>query len=222
MHAAQRSRKARRFEGPAILLGVLICAMSFSSTAAKLYKWVDENGSVHYSSQLPPAQSKKEHQQLNSQGMVLTTKEAPRPPEELAREAEAQRKLEEQQKEEARLKAEQDAQDRVLLLTYSSEAEIEHARENRMEVIDSVIRLINSSIEITQEKLDMLKQSAEQNYISHGNPVPGGLAQKIEHFERKIESRSAQLAAKTEEKEKIRQKYELDMERYRELNVTSN
>ena len=207
---------------PGLCLAGLLCVFNTQSMAGALYKWVDENGAVRYSDQLPPKQSQKGHQQLNSQGVVLTTKEAARSPEEVAIEAEAQRTLEKQQREEARLKTIQDQQDRVLLLTFSSEEEIEHARENRIEVIDSVIRLIQNSIEGTQSQLDKLNNSAQVGYIAKGKEVPGGLAQKIEHFQRKIENRSAQLEAREEEKDKISAKYDLDLERFRLLRSASN
>jgi len=206
----------------ALLLGALLSAAGSQSMAATLYKWVDENGAVHYANQLPPGQNKNGHQQLNSQGMVLTTKDAPKSSQELAEEVEKQRKLEEQQAEEARLKSIQDKEDRVLLLTFSTEEELEHARDNRIEVINSVIRLIENSIDATQGKLDQLMHNAEQNYTSKGKEIPGGLAQKIEHFERKITNRTAQLEAKTSEREKIRHKYELDLERFRLLKSASN
>jgi hypothetical protein len=204
------------------VLAVLLWAAGSQSIAATLYKWVDENGAVHYGSRLPPEQIKKGHQQLNSQGMVLTTREAAKPPEELAEEVEKQRELEERQAEEARLKSIQDGKDRVLLLTFSTEEELEHARDNRLEVIDSVIRLIESSIETTQGKLDQLKRSADLIYTSKGKDIPGGMAQKIEHAERKLANRTVQLEAKRAEREKIREKYELDLERYRLLKSASN
>jgi len=207
---------------PGLCLAGLLCVFNTPSMAGALYKWVDENGAVRYSDQLPPKQSQKGHQQLNSQGMVLSTKEAARSPEEIAIEAEAQRTLEKQQREEARLKTIQDQRDRVLLLTFSSEEEIEHARENRIEVIDSVIRLIQNSLEGTQSQLDQLNHSAQVSYTSKGKEVPGGLAQKIEHFQRKIENRSAQLEAREEEKDKISAKYDLDLERFRLLRSASN
>jgi len=209
-----------RFRG--LLLAVLLCAVSSASMAGALYKWVDENGTVRYSDQLPPQQSSKRHQQLNSRGMVVTTKDAARSAEDIAIEAEEKRLLEEQQREEARIKSIQDKRDRVLLLTFSTEEELEHARDSRMEVIDSVIRLIAGNIETTQGKLDQLMNRAEDAYLSQGKQVPGGLAQKIEHFQRKIESRNAQMALKEDEKEKIRQKYELDLERFRLLKSASN
>lgn len=217
MRIALTFRYACKHHRPALLLAVLLFLPGSPLLATNLYKWVDEDGSVHYSSQLPPDQSRKSHQELNSRGMVLTTKEAAKSEEELAGELEKQRLLEEQRAEEARLKKIQDAKDRVLLLTFASEDELVQARDNRIEVIDSVIRLINSSIETTQEKLEDLQTTANDSYISNGKEVPGGLAQKIEFFERKLESRNVQLASKEAEKEKIRQKYEADLERYRLL-----
>ncbi len=206
----------------ALVLAVVLCAFAAQVSAATLYKWVDEDGRIRYSDRLPPSQSKKKHQQLNSQGVVLTTRDAAKSPEEIAEQAEAQRKLDEELHEEARIKAIQNQQDQVLLMTFSSGEEIEHARDNRIQVIDSVISLIEVSVATTQEKLDQLKRGAKRNYVSQGKEIPGGLAQKIEHFERKVEIRNSQLTARVEEKEKIRQKYELDLERFQFLKSASN
>ena len=204
------------------MLAVLLVVFAAPASAGKLYKWVDENGEVRYSDRLPPQQSGKKHQQLNSQGVVMSTQEKAKSPEELAAEAEAKRKKEAEEAEAARLKAIQDQQDRVLLLTYTSVDEIEHAREDRIAVIDSVIRLIESSVEDTQEKLDRLNKSAERDYLSKNLEVPGGLAQKIEFLERKIENRNAQLEAKLSDKAKINDKYNADLQRFQELKSASN
>ena len=201
------------------LLPMILAAglLGGNAAAAALYKWIDEDGNVRYSDRLPAAQVKKKHHQLNRQGMVISTTDDARTAEDLAAEAEAKRKKEEEEKEAARLQAIQDKKDQVLLLTFSSENELTLARDDRIEVIDSVIRLINSSIESTQETLADLQQGADEKYLSKGQEVPGGLAQKIEHFTRKIESRRNQLSLKIEEKAKINQQYELDLARFREL-----
>ena len=222
MRFASNPETARLKHTPVLVLAIALCIFAVQVSAATLYKWVDEDGKTRYSDRLPPNQSKRGHQQLNSQGIVLTTKRAAKSPEQLAEEAETQRKLEEEQREEARLKAIQNQQDQVLLMTFSSGEEIEHARDNRIQVIDSVIGLIEGSIATTQEKFDQLKGNAKRNYVSQGKEIPGGLAQKIEHFERKIEIRNSQLAARVEEKEKIRQKYERDLERFQLLKSASN
>ena len=222
MRVAMTLKNAGSTRLPGLCLAGLLCAFNTQSMAGALYKWVDENGAVRYSDQLPPKQNTKGHQKLNTQGMVVTTKEAAKSPEEIAIEAEALRKLEKQQNEEARLKAIQDRHDRVLLLTFSSKEEIEHARDNRIESLDSIIHLIQNSVKTTQSQLDHFTQHAQLNYTAKGKEVPGGLAQKIEHYQRKIERRSAQLELKEAEKDKISKKYNLDLERFQLLKSASN
>ena len=206
-----------------LMLSVLVGLSGYAgnSSATKLYKWVDEDGQVHYSSTMPAQQKKKKHQELDKRGFVLSTTEESKSDDERAAEALAKQEAEKKAAEEARLKSIQDKKDQVLLLTFSSEEELALARDSRIEVLDSVISLINKSIVSTQEKLDLLQHSAETNYISQGKEVPGGLAQKIEHFSRKIENRNAQLALKQSEKDKINEQYELDLSRYRTLKSES-
>ena len=207
---------------PVLLLALTLFAFSKQAGAGALYKWIDENGQIRYSDRLPPNQVKKKHQQLNSQGVVLSTKEAAKSDEELAAEAEARRKLEEQEAEEAKLKEAQYKKDQVLLLTFSSEEELGMARDDRLEVLEAVIQLINKSIAVTQQQLLQLITSADEVYLSQGKEVPGGLAQKIEHFTGKLESRYAQLELKMAEKDKINEQYALDVVRYRELTTENN
>ncbi len=207
---------------PILIAAFSLCIVTGSVNAAALYKWIDEEGQVRYSDRLPAAQVKKQHHQLNSQGLVVGTTEAAKSEEELAAEAEAKRKAEELAAEEARLKEIQYKKDQVLLLTFSSERELELARDDRLEVLDSVIRLINKSIASTQETLQELEGRADQFYTSQGKDVPGGLAQKIEHFTRKIESRTDQLLLKIDEKDRINNQFDLDVARFRELKSETN
>jgi hypothetical protein len=207
---------------PVLLLALTLFAFSKQTGAGALYKWIDENGQIRYSDRLPPNQVKKKHQQLNSQGVVLSTKEAAKSDEELAAEAEARRKLEEQEAKEAKLKEAQYKKDQVLLLTFSSEEELGLARADRLDVLDSVVKLINKSIAGTEQQLQQLQTSADEVYLSQGKEVPGGLAQKIEHFTGKLESRYAQLELKMAEKDKINEQYALDLARYRELTTEKN
>ncbi len=204
---------------------IIIAACLFSgliglpspAAAAPLYKWIDDDGQIRYSDRLPVSQSKKKHQQLSTQGVILSTTEEAPSDEERAIQAEAKRKLEEQQASAALVKQAQDRIDRVLLLTFSNEDELSLARDSRLEVLDSVIQLINKSIASTVKKLDGLQQTADNNYISKGKEVPGGLAQKIEFFTRKIENRNAQLQLKQNEKNKINGQYDIDLARFRLL-----
>jgi hypothetical protein len=201
-----------------LLITAALCAFSSLANAGGLYKWIDEDGRIRYSDRLPAAQAKKKHQQLNTQGMVLSTTEAAKSKDELA----AKLKLEEEQAAQAELDKVQNKKDQVLLLTFSNENEIGLARNDRIEVLDSVIQLINKSLLATQKTLGQLQTSAEQNYLSKSKEVPGGLAQKIEHFARKMELRNAQLELKITEKDKINERYKADLARFRLLKAEAN
>jgi hypothetical protein len=199
-----------------------LCVFSTSANAGALYKWIDEDGQIRYSDRLPPSQNKKKHQQLNSHGVILSTKEAAKTDEELAAEAEAKLLQDQEQAVADQAKQLQDEKDRVLLMTFSSAEELGLARQNRLEVIDSVIQLITNSVLATQKTLDILEASAAENFTAVGKEVPGGLAQKIEHFTRKLDNRNEQLGLKILEKQKINRQYEQDVARFRELKAAQN
>jgi hypothetical protein len=205
-----------------LLINAALCVFSNPTNAGQLYKWIDENGQIRYSDRLPADQVRKKHQQLNPQGVVLNTTEAAKSKAELAAEAAARLKLEKEQAAQARLDELQYQRDQVLLLTFSNEKELGLARNDRIEVLDSVIQLINNSLLATQHTLQRLQTSADENYLSRGKEVPGGLAQKIEHFTRKMEIRNEQLESKMLDREKINEQYEADLARYRLLKAEAD
>lgn len=198
-------------------IGAITYAISTSVCAVNLYKWVDENGDIRYSDRLPPGQVKYKREMLNEHGIVIETREAAKTREELEVEKEARRIREAEMAEQRRLIEEQNKHDRVLLLTFSSEEEMISVRDNRIEVIDSVIRLIESSILATEKRLIKLENEADEKYVLKGKEIPGGLAQNIEFFTNKLENRQQQLLLKQEERRKIDQQFDEDLDRYRFL-----
>jgi len=195
-----------------ILLGTCTVA-----SAAKMYKWIDENGLMRYADRLPPSQLKREHQTLNAQGVVVSTRKAAKTEEEIKALKDAEKLLQAKQEIEKREQEAQGKLDRVLLLTFSSEKELSRVKDDRIEVLDSVIRLIYKSIASTQDRLLRLEGNAKRQYTSKGREVPGGLAQNIEESIRKIDNREKQLQVKLEEKYKIQGQFEIDVARFRLL-----
>ena len=202
---------------PRVLLCLVLLGICTTASAAKLYKWVDENGEIRYSDRMPASQSRREHQTLNSQGMVVTTKKAAKTEEEIQALKDAEKVLQTKQEIEKIEKEAQGKLDRVLLLTFSSEDELNRVKDGRIEVLDAVIRLIYKSIANAQDRLLRLEGDAKQQYTSKGRDVPGGLAQNIEESARKIDNREKQLQVKLEEKYKIQKQFEIDVARFRLL-----
>ena len=195
-----------------ILLGTCTVA-----SAAKMYKWIDENGHMRYADRLPPSQLKREYHTLNAQGVVVRTRKAAKTEEEIKALRDAEKLLQAKQEIEKREQEAQGKLDRVLLLTFSSEKELSRVKDDRIEVLDSVIRLIYKGIASTQDRLLRLEGTAKQQYTSKGREVPGGLAQNTEESMRKIDNREKQLQVKLEEKYKIQGQFEIDVARFRLL-----
>lgn len=202
---------------PRVLLCLVLLGICTTASAAVLYKWVDENGEIRYSDRMPANQAKLEHQTLNSQGMVVNTKKAAKTEEEIQALKNAEKVLQAKLEIEKIEKEAQGKLDRVLLLTFSSEEELNRVKDDRIEVLDAVIRLIYKSIATTQDRLLRLEEDAERLYTSKGREVPGGLAQNIEESARKIDNREKQLQLKLEEKYKIQGQFEIDVARFRLL-----
>ena len=120
----------------AITTGFIIAAMSFTAFASehdRVYRWVDEDGQVHYGDSIPPEYSDLPKQVLNEHAVTVEHLEGRKTEEQLAAEAKA-RELEMQK--ELQLRA-----DKALLATYLSVEEIVMHRDRRIELFQAQARV---------------------------------------------------------------------------------
>jgi len=117
------------------LLALLICLPLVAG--GNLFRWRDADGKLHIGDSLPAEAIQKGYDIIDERGRVLKHVDPPPSPEELRKRREAARKAElERQRRVA-----QAERDRALLLTYGSVAEIERARDERLNLIRSQIRV---------------------------------------------------------------------------------
>jgi hypothetical protein len=193
----------------AALLAILV---SPPTQAARLFKWTDENGKVHYGDKIPPEYAKQERKVLNEQGVAVKTLEAAKTPEQLAEEA----RLAEQRREQERIAAEKAAHDRMLLATFTSEDDMVMTRDGKIAAIDGILRVTRGRIENIEETLaDLTREAAELERA--GRPIPDSLHERIKTARAQSERYHDYIAAKRQEQEDIRQQFETDIRRFREL-----
>jgi len=187
-------------------------AASGASGAAKLYKWVDEKGQVHYSESMPPEYKNNSSTELDSRGRILRKNDAAAPLDQarLREEETARRKVEEKRLYEQRRR------DSALMNTYTTEAEIDTARDRNLAVPTQVIRGIEPRLKGSWTRLEALKTQADALSKS-GKPVPEGLKEDIAAQEREVARYEAELRAKQTEVTHIRERYDGDKIRFREL-----
>lgn len=195
-----------------VTTALLAMLVSLPAQAARLFKWADENGKVHYGDKIPPQYAHQERKILNEQGVAVKTLEAAKTPEQLAEEA----RLAEQRREQERIAAEKTAHDRMLLATFTSEDDMVMTRDGKIAAIDGMLRVTRGRIENTEETLANLTREAAELERA-GRPIPDRLHEQIKAARTQSDRYHDYIAAKRQEQEGIRQRFESDIRRFREL-----
>lgn len=138
----------------------------------RLYKWVDENGNVHYSDRLESSAVQHHPRAINSYGMEIAGAEEnrrPLTPEERRRQQEERRNQQ---------------LDTMLLANYSNELELLRAHDETRAAIESSLRAM-------EENVARLRRDLAQRELRSGappdDPVVNRLKQQLQQGEADLE-----------------------------------
>jgi len=195
-----------------LLTACLVLLGAFCVNAeAKLFKWVDDNGTTHYGETIPPEYANKDATEFNKNGEVEKRIEKPTPEARRAKEKEDAKKDVEQQ---ATIEAKR--RDTALLSTFSNEKEIDDASKRNSLQIEARIGSIKTMLEIAQGNLaGHLKE--KDNYIKQNKPIDPTLMQDISEDQVKIEKLQTELTQSEKELAKVHARFDSDKQRFREL-----
>ena len=173
---------------------------------AQAYKWVDEDGKVHYSQTVPPEKSEIERERLSDSGVLveeplyrtLPSGEPPASPEEEAERVE-------------RLRAEQ--RDRSLRV-YSSQRQLEAARDQALSMLEGEMKLARSGYTNQLESLERLVDFAAAQDRS-GRAVSSDLRERIREGRASAATEAEKIAQLELRAASIRQQFQEDVRRWR-------
>ena len=191
-----------------VIAGTLVSGDAWSA----MYRWVDEDGTVHYSDKLPPEAIRREREVLDDQGRRLNVYP---PAKTLAQKAEEARQREAAAAEQARLEEEK-RKDRVLLQTFTTVEEIEMARDDRLAQIEAQIAIAESKLERLRREQDQLRQRVEA-IEKQGNPVPPQLQENYDTARQSLLDNEKFLQARRAEHAELAEKFAADIERFKAL-----
>lgn len=181
-----------------------------SDGTVRVYKWVDEQGIVHYGDSVPPQYSQDSRDVLNGEGVKIGHVQG--------RESAAQESAEEQSAQQA---AERAQHDKFLLTTYASTSEIEQLRDERLDQIDGQIKASASYIDSLTLRLAALEERAQHFAPYSSAPgaqrMPDDLAEDLVHTSNEARQQRSALEAKRQAQSDLRVQFAADIERYREL-----
>ena len=139
----------------AITTGFLIALASSAALAGehdRVYKWVDEDGQIHYGDSIPPEYSDLPKQVLNEHAVTVDHLEGRKTEEQLLAEQKA-KELETQKELQRRA-------DQALLATYLSVEEIVMHRDRRIELFQAQSRVTELYLRNLERRLSKLKREA--------------------------------------------------------------
>jgi len=201
----------------AILLVVAAIALPSIGSAQKTYKWKDENGVVQYGDKVPPQYADRDRELLNDQGVHVGSEEGEVTPDEAA----AAKAREEATEADRKAKEESAQHDRMLLKTYSTVADIERLRDERLELHESEIKLTEVNLNNLRKRLVDLRIEASNFKPYSTRPdapeIPEVLAGDISQTTSSISKYEQSLARKRADQAALKKQFDDDIARFREL-----
>jgi hypothetical protein len=184
----------------------------------KTYRWVDDQGVVHFGDRVPPEYASNDLSLLNDQGVIVARVAGQKTPEELAEET----RVKAAREEENRLREESLMRDRVLLSTYLSVEEIEELRDRRMELVVGQMRVTQIYLDNLREKLLKLEKESQRfspySKDADAKPIDEKLARELSDTLDSIALYEKNLEKSQTEQAQLTAKFDADITRFHELN----
>jgi hypothetical protein len=198
------------FATAALWLGSAAFGAGATKGTGPTYRWVDEKGEVHYGDRVPPEYATKERSILNQEGVEVKRLEAQKTPEQVAADEKRDQDL-----------AHQKQHDQFLLTTYATVKDIEALRDLRLDQIEGQIRAGTQYIESIDARLLALQGRTlvfkPYSPRQDARRMPDDLAEDLVHTMNEARTQRIAMDAKRAEKESVRQQFQSDIDRYREL-----
>jgi hypothetical protein len=193
-----------------VLLVTLTFAANPPTNGRKMYKWVDEQGVTHYGDRIPPEYATQEQHIINSQGIEVDRLPAQKTPEQLA--LADQLKLEEEQRA---------SRDKNLLNTYVSVQEIEHLRDQRLNLLSDQIKVTSQFLEILNGKMKKLRSNSMRfkpySDDPKAPPMSDQVAEDLVRVDNDIRTQEENLREKRSEVAIMSKQFDSDIARFKEL-----
>ncbi len=181
----------------AMLITLLTCTVVHAG-GGKIHKWVDEKGVTHYGDKMPAKDVHRDNAILNNQGVVIRRNQ-------LNHQQEVDEALLEQQR-----------RDRALRASYTTEDEIDLARDRHLQMDHVAIQALEQRKAGALKRLGNSQKSAE-SFHNRQKPVPDDLSAEIAEIKSEISRIDQQIDARKNNMELTRTRFNEDKQRFIEI-----
>jgi len=201
-----------------LLFATSVCASATVHAQATgteaYYRCKDAKGQAHFGTSMPPQCTGFDTEVISQRGNVMRVIEG---------EATHTKRLE-SEAETARLQKEKEEQalrDRVLIDTYLTVADIERLREQRLDLVETQLRVAQQHIATLHERVTRLRQQSARfkPYSDQPNapPLPDHIAEEIINTVKSLATDRETIAIKRAEQETMSANFARDIQRFKEL-----
>lgn len=178
---------------------------------AQSYRCVGADGKKYYGQTIPPQCAGQVIEELSKQGLVVRR---------IDPQATAQQRAAKEAEDAARKKVDATAKEdqrraKALLATYTSEKDIELARQRALEDNEKAVKEIEARVGTLKKRHGELQKELE--FYQGKNKPPAKLQEELKSAEIDLKGQEGLLAAKKKDVDAINAKYDDDKKRYLEL-----
>lgn len=213
--ATASRRRADAFGWASVALIALVFAVVAAGSAhATTYKWVDEKGVVHYTDKIPPEALNKGNVELDRQGVPVKKTDPALTPEQRKVRAAEEARLQQLAKDRELV----ERRDRALLATYTTESEIDLARNRAVSTIDAQVQSSTAyAATLSKRKIELDKKKADLG----NNPAPPVLDRELTNITSELAKQAELIATKQKEIIVVTARYDADKKRWKELRAAT-
>ncbi len=199
-----------------IVITITLCFLVPIASLAqetRTYRWVDDEGVVHYGDSIPPEAAEKPKTVLNEQGVTVGRLEGRKSPEQIEAERVA-----------AELKVQRDLQhraDTALLATYNNVDEITMHRDRRIELFQAQARVTELYLRNLRRRLAALEEDTHRYKPYSSDPaaptIAPDLVEEVEHTKESIARHEKNLLKYQTDEQQIIERFEGQITRFVKL-----
>ncbi len=184
--------------------------------AKKVYRWLDEQGDIYFSDQVPPEHIQHSRATLSQTGRVLEVTEQAQSKEQI----EQENRLQELRRQQEKLIASQKVHDKALLSSYHSKEDMLLAIQSKMEVFDKQKDIFEGNIgRLTEQLKNQQHQVAALETAAQA--VPKDLRDELMLSQTRLTQIQNALRSHLEKQEQIKKVDEADVARFLFLTQTT-
>ncbi|HEY0268725.1 MAG TPA: DUF4124 domain-containing protein [Methyloradius sp.] len=181
-----------------------LLAADTKSGSGKILKWVDDKGVTHYGDSIPSQYADRDNSEINSQGITIR-KNHIKPKEQTVLEIANQ---------------DQTRRDRALLASYTTEQEIDLARDRNLQMDVIAIDGLKQRHDTVSKKLADNQKLAD-GFNNRKKPLPQFLTDNLQDNQAELARIDLQMKAHQDNMDAVRQRFDNDKQRFINLKAAT-